>query len=72
MLLQTMLECYHKYYGYMCRREVLLGPTAVPRTPQLQPSAAAIYPEPAGAHPILWRAHFPAVIIAQMVSWGNT
>ena len=48
-----------------------MGPTWVPRNPQPHPSSAATYPEPAGAHPIVRQANFPADITAGMVSWGN-
>ena len=43
----------------------------VPCIPQLQPSAAATSPEPAGTHPIVWRAHFSPDITAHLISWGN-
>ena len=52
--LHSMMDGYHKTYVYMCGGAVLLGPTAVPRTPEPQPNAAATSPEPAGLHPILW------------------
>ena len=32
----------------------------------------ATSPDPAGAHPIIWKAHFPADIAPQLVSWGKT
>ena len=69
--LHTTLDGYHNAYWYMCGGAVLPGPTAVPRTSQQQPSAAATSPEPAGEHPILWRANFTADITDQLVSWGN-
>ena len=50
---------------------MLPGIPAVPRTPHRQTSAAAISPEPVGAHPIVRKAHFPADITAQIFSWGN-
>ena len=62
---------YHYASGYMCGGAVLPVPTAVPWTPQYQPSSAATSQDPAIANPILWRAHFPADITAQLVSWGN-
>ena len=69
--LHNMLDGYHGASGYMCGGEVLPGPTAVPQTPQLHPDNAATSLDPTGAHPIVWREHFPADITAQMVSWGN-
>ena len=38
------LDSYHNTSGYMCGGGVLPVPTAVPWTPQLQPSAAATSP----------------------------
>ena len=69
--LQPTLDGYHNAPGYMCGGALIPGPKAVPRTHQLQPSAAATSPEPTGAHPIVWRARFPADITAQLVSWVN-
>ena len=71
MPLQPTLDGYHNASGYMYEGAVLLGPTTVPRTPQRQPSAVDTSPEPAGAHPIVLRAHFHADITAKLVSWGN-
>ena len=50
---------YHGAFGYMCGGEVLPGPTAVPRTHQLQPDAVAAAPDPAGAQPIAWQVNYP-------------
>ena len=55
----------------MCRGAVLLGPTAVPCTPQHYLSALATSLKPAVAHRIVWRTNFTVDITAQLVSWGN-
>ena len=36
----------------------------VPQTPQSQPSSAATFPDPAGAHLIVWKVRFPKYITA--------
>ena len=69
--LQTMLDGYHDASGYMCEGEVILGPMAVPRTPQPQPRAPATSPETVGVHPIVRQAHFTTDVTSQLVSWGN-
>ena len=55
----------------MNRGAVLLGPTAVPCTPQHHLSALATSLKPAVAHRIFWRTNFTVDITAQLVSWGN-
>ena len=57
------MDGYHNAYGYMCGGVVLLGLTAVPQNPQLQPIVAATSPETTGVHPIIWQAHFHEDII---------
>ena len=57
VLLHPTLDGYHNASGYMCGGAVLPGPTAVPRTPQPQPSAAATSLEPLLVHHIVWQAH---------------
>ena len=57
-----MMDGYHDTHGYMGGVEVLLGPNVVSSTPQHHPRAADTSPDPAGLHPIVWRAHFPADI----------
>ena len=69
--LQPTMDGYHNTSEYFCVWEVPPGPTAVPRTPQPHTSTEAIPPEPAVAHPIVWKAHFTADITAQLISWGN-
>ena len=69
--LQPKLDGYNKASRYMCEGAVLLGPTAVPQTPQQPPITAATSLDPSGAHPIVWRTHFTVDITAQLVSWGN-
>ena len=71
MPLQPMQDGNNNASGFMCGGSVLPGPTAVPWTSQPQPSTVATSMKPAGTHPIVWRAHFPTDIIAQLVSWGN-
>ena len=71
ILLQPTLDSYHDTSGYMCGRSVLPGPMAASWTPQLQPSDVTTSTDPAGAHPIIWRAHFSADHTSQLVSWGN-
>ena len=71
MPLHPTLDGYQDAYGYMCGGAVILGPTALTRTPQQQPSAAATSLDPKGAQSIKWRALFPADITTQLVSWGN-
>ena len=66
--LQPDLDSYHNTSRYMYGGAVLPGPTSVPRTPQPQPSAADTSLEPAGAHPIIWWAHFAADFTAQLIS----
>ena len=62
---------YHGASGHMCGEEVLPGPTVAPRTPQQYPSTMSTSLEPAGAQPIIRRAHFTAYITSQLVSCGN-
>ena len=69
--LQPTLDGYHDASGYMCEGEVILGPMAVPRTPQPQPRATATSPETVGVHPIVRQAHFTTDVTSQLVSWGN-
>ena len=64
------MDGYHGASRYMCGSSVLLGPTAMPRTPKHHPRPLVTYLEPTRAHPIVWRAHFPAEITSQLVSWG--
>ena len=67
--LEPVLEGYYHASGYMCGELVLPVPTVMTWTPQHQPITATTHPDPSGAHPIVWRAHFPADITAQLVSW---
>ena len=69
--LQPTTGVYYNAPGYICGEEVLPGPMTVPQTHRPQPSAADTSPEPEVAHPIICRAHFPADITAQLVSWDN-
>ena len=71
VLIQPMMYGYHNASRYICGGSVLPEPTEVPRTTQQHPKSAAISLEPAGVHPIVYQANFPADITAQLVSWGN-
>ena len=62
MPLQPTKDGYYDAYGCMCGGAVLLGPTAVTHTSQPQPSTAATSPEPAGAHPIIWKSHLAGIL----------
>ena len=55
----------------MCGVLVLLGPTEVPQDMQSQPSTAQENPKPTSFHPILWRAHFLADIITDLIFRNN-
>ena len=68
VLLQPTVDGYHEASRYICGGLVLPVPNAIPSNPQLQPSSAATSMEPSGAHPIVWRVHFPVDIL---VSWDN-
>ena len=71
VLLQTTLENYHDAYGCMYGGTLLSGPMVVPWTPQPQPRAVDVSPDPTGAHPIAWRVSFPSDITAPLFYWGN-
>ena len=71
VLIQTMVDSYHDASGYMCIGAVLLVPMEMPRTPQLNPSAAATSLETVGTHSIVWRELFFVNVIARLVIWGN-
>ena len=69
--LHTTLDGYHDASNHMRVGEVLPGPTAVPWTLQLQPSAANKTLDPTEAHPIFWCAQFPKDLSVSLVSWEN-
>ena len=62
---------YHDASGYMSGGVVLPGPTVIPRSLQLQPSAARPPPNPNCDHPIVWRMNFPKYIVDSLVSCKN-
>ena len=50
----------------------ITGPTSTPRVPQQYPSAALQSIETTAAHPTVWRAYFPADVVAYLVSINNS
>ena len=69
MLLLITLDVYHGASSYMYGVLVLPVTTSVPWTIYIHPRAAQPTPETSVAHTIVWRANFPAEILASLVLW---
>ena len=69
--LRPTMDGYHNASGYMCGGVVLMGPMAIHRVLPPQPSATRPYPNPTGAHPVVWRAPFTKDVVDSLVSWKN-
>ena len=57
--LHPTLDGYHDASEHMCGGEVLMVPTAIPRTFKPQTIAEKQTPDPTGVQTIVWRAPFP-------------